>query len=117
LSYESRRKKRAYKRTEAKAKKNRTSQTGSRWFLIVAKHPGRCSVCRVGFGRGDDVVYRHDGQLVRCVGCGSSSDDSRAFRPSLRWERARARERKNTTSGGRSGNSASGTTTAGTLSP
>lgn len=117
MSYESRLKKRRYKRTEAKAKKHRTSQTGSRWFLIVAKHPGRCSVCRTGFARGDDVVYRHDGQLVRCEPCGSSREDSKGFRPSLKWERAKARELKSTTSGGRSADSANGTTTAATLNP
>jgi hypothetical protein len=96
MSYESRQKRRRYKRIEAKAKRQRSSGTSGRWFLIVAKHPGRCSVCRTVLGRGDEVVYRRDGQLLRCVSCASSDPESRGFRPSLRWERAkRARVKPN----------------------
>jgi hypothetical protein len=114
MSYESRAKKRRYKRIAAKQR--RSSASAERWFLTLAKKPGRCSRCRIGFERGAEIVYKHVDREVRCLSCGEREPDSKGFRLSLRWERSRARERKNTRSSGRVENVASGTTTAGTLS-
>jgi hypothetical protein len=92
MSYESRAKKRRYKRTEAKVSRQRSAETAGRWFLIVAKHPGRCDRCRSKFKRGDDVVYRHDSQLTRCESCASRDPESRGFGLSLKYERYKARQ-------------------------
>lgn len=45
MSYESRQKKRRHKRIEAKARQ-RTPETAARWFLTLAKKPGKFGVLR-----------------------------------------------------------------------
>jgi hypothetical protein len=87
MSYESRVKKRRHKRVERK--RRRTSESAARWFLTLAKKPGRFDCCGDRFDRGAELVYRHEPREVRCVRCASRLEDSRGFRPSLRWERAR----------------------------
>jgi ribosomal protein S27E len=89
VSYASREKKRKHKRIEKKARRSRSAETARRWFLIVAKKPGRCSICRTGFGRGAQVVYRHEGREVRCERCAALLEDSKGYRASLRWEKQR----------------------------
>ena len=93
MSFQSRQKKRRYKRIEGKAKKRRTAETARRWFLTLAKKPGRCMRCGVSFDRAAEVVYRHEPRAIRCVRCAERDPESRGFRPSLRWERARGRAR------------------------
>jgi hypothetical protein len=87
MSFESRRKKRRYKRIEAKAKQRRTTATARRWFVTLAKKPGKCSSCGSAFGRGAEIVYRRQPREIRCVRCASRAPDSKGYRPSLRWER------------------------------
>jgi ribosomal protein S27E len=94
VSYESRRKKRRYKRIEAEAKRRRTPESARRWFLTLAKKPGRFSCCGDCFDRGGEIVYRHESKEIRCVRCASGEPDSKGFRLSIRWERAKARERQ-----------------------
>jgi hypothetical protein len=89
MSYQSRVKKRRYKRVEANAKRKRTLESASRWFLTLAKKPGRYSCCGRRFERGGELVYRHEPREVRCVGCAERLEDSKGYRPSVRWERAR----------------------------
>jgi len=89
MSFQSRQKKRRYKRIEGKAKKRRTAETAGRWFLTLAKKPGLFSCCGEQFGRGAEIVYRHEPREMRCVRCAERLEDSKRFRPSLRWERAR----------------------------
>src|SRR5215208_2312635 len=117
MSYSSRQRKRRYKRIAAKMKRSRTSESAHRWFLTVAKKPGRCSCCRRSFKRGSEIVYRHEPKEVRCLRCGQREPDSRGFRLSLRWERVKAKEQKNTTPSGDAAATAKRTTTAGTLGP
>ena len=89
MSFQSRQKKRMYKRIEGKAKKRRTADTARRWFLTLAKKPGRFSCCGKQFGRDAEIVYRHEPREMRCVRCAERLEDSKGFRPSLRWDRAR----------------------------
>jgi hypothetical protein len=87
MSYESRQKKRRHKRMEQKAKRGRSSETATRWYLTIAKRPGRFDCCRQTFARGDAIVYRHEPRETRCLRCAERLEDSKGYRPSIRWER------------------------------
>jgi ribosomal protein S27E len=87
VSYQSRQKKRRHKRTEAKARQRRSSESARSWFLTLAKQPGKYMCCRDRFERGAEIVYRHEPRAVRCVRCAERLEDSRGFRTSIRWER------------------------------
>jgi hypothetical protein len=89
MSYQAREKKRRHKRIEAKARHRRSPESAKRWFLTLAKKPGKFSCCGAGFQRGAEIVYQHEPREVRCVRCADRRDDSKGYRPSLRWERAR----------------------------
>lgn len=86
MSYESRQKKRRHKRIEAKARQNRSPES-ARWFLTLAKAPGKFSCCGDSFERGAEIVYRHEPREVRCVSCAERDPESKGYRPSIRWER------------------------------
>jgi hypothetical protein len=89
MSYQSRQRKRRYKRLEAQAKRKRSAGTAQRWFLTLARKPGKCGRCGDGFGRGAEIVYRHEGRDVRCLHCADRDPEARSYRASMRWERAR----------------------------
>jgi hypothetical protein len=89
MSYESRQKKRRYKRIEAKGRQRGSLESARRWFLTLAKKPGRFACCGAGFDRGAEIVYRHEPHETRCVRCAERLEDSKGFRPSIRWERAK----------------------------
>jgi hypothetical protein len=86
VSYESRRKKRAFKRAAAKSR--RQGDAPRRWWLTLAKKSGRFACCGRRFERGDEIVYRHEPREIRCVTCAERDGELR-FRASQRWERAR----------------------------
>jgi len=86
VSFESRQKKRRHKQTERK--RRRTPESAGRWFLTLAKTPGKFSCCGDQFERGAEIVYRHEPREVRCQRCADRDPECR-YRPSLRWERAR----------------------------
>ena len=89
VSYESRQKKRRYKRTEARARNTRTPEMARRWYLTVAKRPGRFDCCRQTFERGAAIVFRYEPRAIRCQRCAAKDPESKAFRVSLRYDRAR----------------------------
>jgi hypothetical protein len=93
VSFQSREKRRKYKRAVAKTKRVRWDETARRWFLTLARKDCRCACCGQQLERKAEVVYRHEPREVRCVRCAGQLEDSKAYRPSIRWERARARER------------------------
>jgi hypothetical protein len=93
VSYESRKKKRQYKGIEADTKRRRTPESARRWFLTLAKKPGKFECCGKRFEHGAEIVYRHEPREVRCVRCADRDPECR-YRPSIRWERARARDRQ-----------------------
>jgi hypothetical protein len=72
---------------DAGARKNRTEETARRWFLTLAKKPGRFDCCGDRFDRGAEVVYRHEPRSVHCQRCADRA--GLRYRPSIRWERAR----------------------------
>jgi hypothetical protein len=85
VSYQSRAKKRKYKRIERQRK--RAPETAGRWFLTLAKKPGRFGCCGDRFERGAEIVYRHEPREVRCQRC--ADREGVKYRLSLRWERSR----------------------------
>jgi hypothetical protein len=90
LSFKSREKRRRHKLANqlatAGARKNRTGETASRWFLTLARKPGKFACCGDHFDRGAEIIYRHEPREVRCLRC---ADRERVpYRPSIRWERA-----------------------------
>jgi ribosomal protein S27E len=89
MSFQSRQKKRRYKRAVEKSKRHYADETAESWFLTLAKRDGKCSKCGDRLKRGAEVVYRHRPCEVRCVRCGQRSQDSAGFRLSLRWEKVR----------------------------
>jgi hypothetical protein len=86
MSYQSRVKKRRHKRIERQAR--RAPETARRWFLTLAKKPGRFDCCGDRLERGAEIVYRHEPREVRCLRCADRDPECRN-RPSLRWERAK----------------------------
>jgi hypothetical protein len=91
VSYESRQKRRRYKRIERRRK--RTPESAKRWFLTVAKKPGKYMCCGERFDRGAELVYRHEPREVRCIRCAGRLEDSKEYRPSVRWEKAQREKR------------------------
>jgi hypothetical protein len=87
MSFESRQKKRRHKRIEAKARQRRSPESARRWFLTLAKQPGRLDCCGDRFERGAEIVYRHEPRELRCQRC--ADREGIKYRPSIRWERAR----------------------------
>jgi hypothetical protein len=85
VSYESRQKKRKYKRVERR--RRWAPETARRWFLTVAKKPGRFDCCGDRFDRGAELVFRFEPRAVHCVRCADRAGTK--YRPSLRWERAK----------------------------
>lgn len=87
MSFESRQKKRRHKRAVAKSR--RIGKSSGRWFLTVAKRPGRFGCCSRPFKRGDAIVYRHEPKMIRCEGCAARDPESAGARPSLRYDQVR----------------------------
>jgi hypothetical protein len=83
-----RRRKLEDKKATAGARRNRAPETARRWFLTLARTGGRCACCDGRFVKGAEIVYRHEPRETRCVRCASRLEDSKGFRPSIRWERA-----------------------------
>ena len=52
-----------------------------------AESPGACACCGDRLAAGAEVVYRHEPRETRCLRCGARLEDSKGYRPSLRWER------------------------------
>jgi hypothetical protein len=86
VSYQSRQKKRRFKRLERSQR--RASETARRWFLTLAKKPGRFDCCGDRFERGAEIVYRHEPREVRRQRC-PDRDPECSYQLSLRWERSR----------------------------
>ena len=89
MSFQSRQKKRRYKSAVRQAKREHTAETARRWFLTLARKDGACSCCGDVFRRGAEIVYRHEPRDMRCVRCAGRDPESSAYRPSIRWEKAR----------------------------
>ena len=89
MSFQSREKKRKYKAAVKKSKRRHSSETAKRWFLTISRKAGACDVCGDKLAARAEVVYRHEPREVRCVRCAERLEDSKGYRPSIRWERKR----------------------------
>jgi hypothetical protein len=89
MSYQSRQKRRRHKRMEQRAKRARSSGAAARWFLTIAKRPGRFDCCRRTFARGDAIVFRYEPSAIRCQRCAERDPESKGFRTSIRYDNAR----------------------------
>jgi hypothetical protein len=85
MSFQSRKKKRKYKAAVKKSKR-RSPETAKRWFLTIARKPGACARCGDKLAGGAEVVYRHEPRETRCLRCAPQLEDSKGYRPSIRWE-------------------------------
>jgi hypothetical protein len=93
VSYRSREAKRR-KRASIRATKDEYRQRmESRYYLTKVKRECRCSACGMKLRFGTDLVYRKLGPVTLCLRC-ADRDPLVDYRPSLRWEKARAPERR-----------------------
>ena len=92
VSFQSRQKKRRYKRAVEKSR--RDPETARRWFLTLARKDCVCASCGDQLKRNAEIVYRHTPREIRCQRCALACDESKGFHPSVRWERARRNERR-----------------------
>jgi len=83
MSFKSRARKRAIKA----AKRANRSQTASRYYLTIVSRKSRCKQCRGVLTA--ECVYRHEPREILCLPC--SDERGLKPRPSLKWERARAK--------------------------
>ena len=99
MGFKQRERKRKAK-SAAKSAQSRSRETGSsteRWWLTPLRSTAFCARCALVIREGRDAVYRHVPREVRCVPCAAQLEDSKSYRPSLKWEQARRTSR---TSGG-----------------
>jgi hypothetical protein len=89
VSWQSREKKRRYKRAVKKAKRTYAEESARRWYLTLAKKKTACACCGRVIGPGGEMVYRHEPREIRCLPCASRDPESKAWRRSLRWEKAK----------------------------
>jgi hypothetical protein len=92
VSYRSRESKRRRKAAIRATKLEYRETTRTRYYLTKVKRDCRCSGCGHKLRTGGDMVYRRDGPVTLCVRC-ADRDPLVDYRPSLRWEKARAAER------------------------
>jgi hypothetical protein len=85
VSYRSREKKRRRKAAITKTKREHSATMGTRYYLTLVKQPCRCKACDHKLARGDEMVYRRDGQVTLCLPC-ADRDPLVDYRPSMRWE-------------------------------
>jgi hypothetical protein len=96
MSFQSREKKRRYKRAVNKSKKRYADETARRWYLTLAWKRAACARCGDALKVGGEIVYRREPRETRCVRCAGQCEDSKGYRPSLRWERARRQKARGT---------------------
>jgi hypothetical protein len=93
MSFKTRERKRKRKAAQqsAQTKARRSGSSAHRWWLTPATNKCCCAVCGLVIREGGEVVYRHSPGETRCVRCAGRHEDSKAYRPSLRWERKRSK--------------------------
>lgn len=60
----------------------------SRYYLSLVSRSACCNDCRRSLREGRECVYRHTPREILCVPCADTREIY--YRPSLRWEKARA---------------------------
>jgi hypothetical protein len=69
-----------------------SGSSAEKWWLTLATRKCCCARCGTVLGEGVEIAYRHAPGEVRCVRCAGRLEDSRGWRPALRWERSRRRD-------------------------
>ena len=93
MGFKQRERKRKAK-SAAKSAQSRSRETGSsaeRWWLTPLRSTACCARCGLVVREGGEAVYRHTPREVRCIACAEQHEDSKGYRPSLKWEQARRR--------------------------
>lgn len=105
MGFKQRERKRKTKAAQASAqrKARHTGSSARRWYLTIVTRDCCCARCARVLRAGDEMVYRHEPRESRCVPCGDQHDDSKGYRPSLKWEQARGGDRKRANPGGQRG--------------
>lgn len=85
---ERRRKQRAASGTAQREARD-SGSSADRWWLTPLASTGCCARCGLVIREGGAGVYRHTPREVRCVPCAERREDSKGYRPSLKWERER----------------------------
>jgi len=79
----------------AKSAQSRSRESGSsadKWWLTLLCSKQCCARCGLVIREGGEAVYRHTPREVRCMPCAEQREDSKGYRPSLKWEQARKRK-------------------------
>jgi hypothetical protein len=67
----------------------RTGSAAGSWWLTLATSKCCCAQCATILKQGSEIVYRRELRETRCVRCAGRLEDSKGYRPSLRWEKAK----------------------------
>lgn len=86
MSYRSRQRKRAIRATQQSTREVQAP----RWYRTIVSRDCSCNRCGRALRKGVELVYRHTPRTVLCVAC--AERERLDARPSLRWEKRRARE-------------------------
>ena len=81
-----RKRKRKAAAREGQVRSRETGSSAPKWWLTPLTSTGCCARCGLVIREGSDGVYRHVPREVRCVPCASQREDSKGYRPSVRWE-------------------------------
>lgn len=74
----------------AQRQSRRSGSSAEKWWLTPLRSKQCCARCALVIREGGDAVYRHTPREVLCVPCAEQREDSKGYRPSMRWEAARA---------------------------
>ena len=75
------------------AKREHQEVMSTRYYRTLVKRQGRCSACGKQLRVGDEMVYRHNGQVTLCIPH-ADEDPLVVYRTSAKWDQWRDRERK-----------------------
>lgn len=87
-----RRRKRRAAQQGAAALSRRTGSSAAKWWLTIVSTKTCCARCGLILTVGAEMVYRHTPREALCLTCAEADQSVKsAYRPSLKWERARSR--------------------------
>ncbi len=93
MSFKSRQKKRRARVAVARTKRQHRDVMATRYYRTIVKRAARCSACGKHLRVGDEMVYRHNGQVTLCIRH-ADEDPLVNYRTSTRWEERRRKQRK-----------------------
>jgi hypothetical protein len=76
----------------AQTEAHRTGSAAGRWWLTIVSRDCCCNRCALTLRKGVECVYRRSPLEILCVSCGDR--ERIAYRPSLKWEKARPKGRR-----------------------